>query len=162
MTKKTDAEITDTVKEETEEQDTKGTPKQQLINKALGLDLKFQKDVTMKQLKALIATEKLKADLPEPLPPPPAISIAKLSNKDIIVKIAGIGKTGQARILQGLTEVGDENKWSILGVIAPTGAPRIVLKARVREDTLKLTQEVKAVRLLLGSENGTVLETKKF
>lgn len=151
-----DVKITDTKEE------TKKTPKEKLIDEAKALKIKFQEDVTTKQLKALIATEKLKADLPEPPPPPPAISIAKLSNKDIIVKVAGIGKTGQARLLQGLMDINGENKWKDLSVIAPTGAPRIVLRAKVDETTLKLTQKVKAVRLLLGGESGTILETKKF
>lgn len=136
--------------------------KEMLIEKAKALGLEFRDDVTVKQLQALIQTEKLKADLPAPPPPPPVMSFKKLPNKDIIITVGPTGLDKQARVLQGLKDVDGEDKWKTQCVISPTGAPKIVLKAKVREDTLILTQDVKEVRLLQGSEHGPVLETMKL
>lgn len=148
--------------------DTKKTPKDKLIDEANAMGIAFDDTATVKQLKALIQTEKLKADLPAPAPPPPAMSCVKLPNKDIVIKIKAIGSRGPdgykgaARVLQGLTDVDGEDKWKTLAVISPAGAPRIRLKARVDPVSLKLTQNVKKARLLMGSEHGSVLETMKL
>lgn len=143
--------------------DTKKTGKEKLIDDAVALGIKLQGEETVKELKALIVTEKAKADLPAPPPPPPAMSFKKLPNKDIIIKVKALtGNAKPARLLQGLFAEDGEEKWKNLCVISPTGAPRIVLKAKVREDTLKLTQEVKEVRLRDRSETGTIMETMKL
>lgn len=152
-----DVKITDTKKK-----DAKKTPKEKLVDEAKALGLEFREDATVTQLQALIQTEKLKADLPAPPPPPPVMSFTKLPNKDIVIKVGPAGPNKGARLLQGLTDVDGEDKWKDLCVISPVGAPRIVLKARVDEATLKLTQKVKKVRLMQGGKNGPELESMKL
>lgn len=133
---------------------TKKSPKEKLIDEATALGLKFQDNVTVKELKALIQTEKLKADLPAPPPPPPALSFKTLKNKDRIIKV-GPGKG--ARILQGLAEVDGEDKWRNISIISPTGAPSV----RLRADR-KVDKKIRKVRLMQSSEKGEELETMKL
>lgn len=152
-----DVKITDTKKTEV-----KKPPKQKLTEEATALGIKLQGEETVKELKALIVTEKVKFDLPAPPPPPPALSFMKLPNKDIIIKVRALGAKGPARLLQGKVYIDGIEKWENLCVISPAGAPRIVLKAKVREDTLKLTQDVKEVRLRDRSATGTIMETMKL
>lgn len=142
--------------------DTKKTKRDKMIDEAKALKLEFREDATVKQLQALIQTENLKADLPAPAPPPPVMSFKTLPNKNIVIKVGPAGPNKGARLLQGLIDVDGEDKWKDLCVISPTGAPRIVLKARVDEATLKLIQKVKKVRLMQGGKNGPELESMKL
>lgn len=146
--KATDVKITDTEK----------TKRDLLIDEAKALKLEHRKDVTVKQLEALIATEKLKADLPEPPPPPPSLSFTKLKNDDIVVTV---GPGEGARLLQGHLTVNGVDKWKNLTLVMPTGAPRIVLRA-TSLDGNKPTQKYKKVRLMQGGENGPELERLKL
>ena len=155
--KKAKAKATDTKKTKD-----KKTPREKLLIEAASLSLEFPVDATVKQLKALIQTKKLEADLPTPAPPPPTMSTTKLMNKDILVKVGTIGKTGPARLLQGLVDKDGVKKWKDLCVIQPTGAPRIVLKARVNPANLKLEQNVKEIRLMQDGVKGRVLESLKL
>ena len=138
--------------------DTKKTERDLLIDEANALKLVFRKDATVKQLQALIATERLKADLPDPPPPPPSLSFTKLKNKDIVVTV-GPGKG--ARLLQGHLTVAGVEKWKDLSLVMPTGAPKIVLRA-TSLDGNKPTQKFKEVRLLQGGRKGPELETMKL
>ncbi len=139
--------------------ETKKTLREKLLIEAASLNLEFPVDATVKELKALIQTKKLEADLPTPPPPPPTMSFTKLMNKDIIVKVGTIGKKGPARVLQGLVDKDGEDKWLTQCVISPTGAPRIVLKARTDPASLKLVQNIKEIRLLQDGAKGRELES---
>jgi len=138
--------------------DTKKTKRDLLIDEAKAMGLEFRKDATVKQLEALIATEKLKADLPAPPPPPPCLSFVKHKNNDIVVTV-GPGKG--ARALQGYTTVKGVEKWKNLALIMPQGAPGVVLRA-TSLDGRKATQKYTKVRLLQGGTNGPELETMKL
>jgi len=127
--------------------DTKKTKREKLIEEATNLGLEFTDKATIKQLNALIKTEKLKADLPALPPPPPAISFKKLKNKDVIVKIEP-GKG--ARVLQGQIDERGEDKWVDLSIISPPGSPHLRIVAR---------KKVKKLRLMLKKEE---LETVKI
>lgn len=126
--------------------DTKRTKREELAEKAKSLNLEFQENVTVKQLQALIKTEKLKADLPAPPPPPPALKVHKTKDGTIKVKVEP-GKG--ARVLQGRVVEKGEDEWVDLCVISPPGAPNISIAAK---------KKVKKLRLMLNNE---VLETAK-
>ena len=150
---------TTTKKTDKKKQDT-NTRKQQLVNEALHLGLAIPEKVTEKELKAIIQTEKLKADLPKPPPPAPVMSFNKLKNKDILIKVGPV-KNG-ARLMQGLTDEEGQEKWKTLCVIAPPGTPHFRLKAVKSEFETKPVQNFKAVRLMQGGEKGPILETMKL
>lgn len=138
--------------------DTKKTKREKLIEEAKVLGLTFQDNVTAKELKALIQTEKLKADLPAPPPPPPVLSFTKLKNQDVIVRVGvGVG----ARLLQSFATISGVDVWKDLCLVMPTGAPKVTIRA-TSLDGKKPTQKVKKVRLLQGGRKGKVLETMKL
>lgn len=117
-----------------------------LLERAAELKLEVPEKVTDKQLRALIKTEELKADLPKPPPPPPALKVTKLKG-DIIKVVVGPGKG--ARVLQGRVTKNGEDVWIDLTIVSPPGAPNIKIAPE---------KKVKKLRLMLGNVE---LETAK-
>lgn len=128
----------------------KKTKKELLMDEAKALGLEFQDNVTIKQLKALIKTEELKAELPPPPPPPPSLKKKTLPNKDVIISV---GPGGGARLLQGQVTRDGEDKWIDLILVTPPGAPKIRIKA---------ARKVKEIRLLQSGHKGAVLDSMKL